>query len=201
VRRLFVIARHAESVANVARDVSSDPSRPVALTDHGREEAGGLAAQLANVEIDVGVCTRFLRTRQTLDIALAGRDVPVVVEAGLDDVDAGDLDGAPMERYWAWKREHGLHERFPGGESLADALRRYAVALRRLAARTEAVTLVVTHEFPLRHIVAAAADSLSAHDVAVANAVPYLLDEPALLRAATGLDAAAGEERPSPAIA
>ena len=96
-----------------------------------------------------------------------------------------------MERYWAWKRDHRLHERFPDGESLADALRRYADAVRRLAARTEPVTLVVTHEFALRHIVAAAATDLTAHDVEVANAVPYLLDEPALERAASGLDVAA----------
>ncbi len=201
MRRLFVIARHAESTANAARDVSSDPSRPVALTAAGREEAGRLADQIANLEIDLAVCTRFLRTRQTLEIALAGRPLPVVVEAGLDDIDAGDLDGAPIERYWAWKKTHGLHERLPGGESLADALRRYADAVRRLAARTETVTLVVTHEFPLRHIVAAAADGVSAHDVEVANAVPYLLDEPALRRAASGLDAAAGAERPPAATA
>jgi broad specificity phosphatase PhoE len=191
VRRLFVIARHAESTANAAHDVSSDPSRPVALTATGREEAGRLAEQVANVDFGLAVCTRFLRTRQTLEIALAGRPVPIVVEPALDDIDAGDLDGAPIERYWAWKKTHGLHERFPGGESLAEALRRYAEALRGLAERTEPVTLVVTHEFPLRHIVAAAADGVSAHDVAVANAVPYLLDEPALRRAADGLDAAA----------
>jgi broad specificity phosphatase PhoE len=192
VRRLFVIARHAESTANAARDVSSDPSRPVALTDLGREEAGRLAAQVANLEIDLAVCTRFLRTRQTLEIALAGRPVPTMVEPGLDEIDSGDLDGAPIERYWAWKRDHGLHERFPDGESLADALRRYADAVRRLAARTEPVTLVVTHEFALRHIVAAAAtDALSAHDVDVANAVLDLLDALALERAAGALDAAA----------
>src|SRR5690348_714321 len=134
VSRLFVIARHAESTANAARDVSSDPSRPVALTATGREEAGRLADQVANVEFELAVCTRFLRTRQTLEIALGGRPVPIVVEPGLDDVDAGDLDGAPMERYWAWKKTHGLHERFPGGESLAEALRRYAGALRGLVA-------------------------------------------------------------------
>jgi len=195
VRRLFVIARHAESTANAARDISSDPSRPVGLTAAGREEAGRLAAQLANLEIDVGVCTRFPRTRETLEIALGGRAVPIVVEPGLDEVDAGDLDGAPIERYWAWKRAHGLHERFPGGESLADALQRCADALRRLAARQEPVTVIVTHEFALRHILAAAAtDGRSAHEVEVANAVAYLLDEPALRRAASGLEAAAGGE-------
>ena len=35
VLRLFVFARHAESTANAAHVLSSDPSRPVALTARG----------------------------------------------------------------------------------------------------------------------------------------------------------------------
>ena len=56
VFRLFVFARHAESTANAAHVLSSDPSRPVALTARGRVQARVLG-------------TRLLRTRQTIDIA------------------------------------------------------------------------------------------------------------------------------------
>jgi Histidine phosphatase superfamily (branch 1) len=52
---------------------------------------------------------------------------------------------------------HAPDSHFPHGESPADALRRHANALRRLLARTETVTLVVIHEFALRHIAMAAA--------------------------------------------
>jgi probable phosphoglycerate mutase len=185
--RLFVLARHAESVANAAHDVSSDPTKAIPLTDRGREQAQRLGEQIRALDVDVAVCTRFLRTRQTVEIALAGRDVPIVVEPLLDEVDAGDLDGGPIQAYWAWKRSHSPTERFPHGESIAEALRRYANALRDLAARSEPVTLVVAHEFAVRHTVEAATGS--APDVA--NATPYLFGEPALLRAAAGLEAAA----------
>ena len=61
----------------------------------------------------------------------------------------------PISAYWAWKEEHGRGERFPHGESLDDAVRRYADALRRLLGRSEAVTLIVGHELAIRYIVEA----------------------------------------------
>jgi broad specificity phosphatase PhoE len=156
VLRLFVFARHAESTANTAHAFSSDPARPVALTERGRVQARALGAQLANVNIDLAVGTRFQRTQETIGIALHGRRVPVLIEPGFDELQAGDLDGAPMEAYWSWRRQHTLSDRLPHGESPDDASRRYANALRSLLARTEAVTLVVLHESALCYIALAA---------------------------------------------
>jgi len=190
VPRLFVFARHAESAANVKHLVSSDPSRPVALTARGRTQARALGTQLANLHINLAVGTRLLRTEQTIGITLQGRRVPVLIEPGLDEIQAGDLDGEPMESYWSWKREHTADERLPHGESLNHALGRYADALRRLLARTEPVILVVLHELALRHIVTAAAPDLSRlPGTEFANAVPYLFDERAVRRAAEALEA------------
>jgi broad specificity phosphatase PhoE len=186
--RLFVFARHAESEANIANALSSDPARPVALTEHGRQQARELGAQLASLGVDLAVATRFLRTQQTIEITLRGRQVPILIEPGFDEVNAGDFDGAPIDTYWSWKTGHTSDENFPGGESEDDALRRYADALQRLLGRTEPVTLVVTHENALRSIATAAHDPISlGPDAAFMNAVPYLFDERALRRARTGL--------------
>jgi broad specificity phosphatase PhoE len=191
-RRLFVFARHAESEANAARVLSSDPFRPVGLTARGRAQARALGAQLANLDLDLAVGTRLLRTQQTIEIALHARGIPTLVEPGLDEVRAGDLDGAPIETYWSWKERSGSGEPFPHGESVADALRRYATALRHLLALSEAVTLVVVHELALRHIATAAATEPSMSPGAdFPNAVPYLFDEHAVRRAAAGLEALA----------
>ena len=154
--RLFAFARHAESEANATHVLSSDPARPVALTARGRAQARALGAQLANLPIDLAVGTRLLRTQQTIDLALDGRPVPVLIESGFDELRAGDLDGAPMDAYWSWKHQHTSTDRLPHGESVHDALRRYADALRRLLARDETVTLVIVHELVLRYITAAA---------------------------------------------
>jgi broad specificity phosphatase PhoE len=192
--RLFVIARHAESVLNIERRVNGDPSRQVDLTEQGREEARQLGTQVANIPLDLCVHTRFSRTRETAAIALDGRDVPFAVEPLLDDIDVGDFDGAPLEEYRAWKNGHPRDVPFPGGESLDDAARRYAAGLRTLLGRSEASVLVVCHEIPLRYALngAVGSDSLDGPAHELVNAVPYLFDEAGLERAAAGIERLVG---------
>jgi broad specificity phosphatase PhoE len=192
--RLFVIARHAESVLNIERRVNGDPSRRVDLTEHGREEARQLGMQVANIPLDLCVHTRFTRTRETAEIALAGRDVPFAVEPLLDDIDVGDFDGAPLDEYRAWKHGHPRHVPFPGGESLDDAARRYGAGFRRLLEREESSMLIVCHEIPLRYALngAVGSDSLDGPAHELVNAVPYLFDERALERAVAGIERLVG---------
>jgi broad specificity phosphatase PhoE len=181
--RLFVFARHAESVANTAHFVNSDPIQRVGLTHHGLLQARLLGEQLAHLQIDEAVCSRFLRTRQTIELALANRRIPLRVDADLDEVNAGAFDGAPITAYWAWKEQHRSGDRFPGGESLDAAAERLTVAVCRLLSRHEQTTLVICHELALRSILAAAGTTPHRHgQTEVANAMPYLIDEKALRR-------------------
>jgi broad specificity phosphatase PhoE len=114
----------------------------------------------------------------------------VVTEPGFDEIQTGDLDGKPMQAYWEWLAQHAAGDSLPHGESRHDALCRYAGALRRLLAGPGQVTLVVTHEYALRHIAeAAASDSWLWPDAGFANAVPYLFDDDAVRRAAASLAA------------
>jgi alpha-ribazole phosphatase len=190
--RLFIFARHAESTANTAHLLNSDPAQRFGLTARGERQARRLGEQLAHLEIDQAVCTRFLRTQQTIELALGERRTPLRVEPDLDEVHAGAFDGAPMTEYWSWKERHRHSERFPGGESLDEAARRYAAALRRLLSRDEQITLIVCHELALRYITAAAGGvDLSRSTVEIANAVPYLFDERAVHRAVVHVEALA----------
>jgi len=192
--RLFVIARHGQSMLNLARRVNGDPSVEVALTEQGEEESRQLGAQLANVPFDACVHTRFGRTRRTVEIALDGLSLPLVEEPLLDDIDVGELEGETIERYREWKRAHGRGDPFPGGESLDAAARRYSEAYRRLLSAEYGSVLVVTHEIPLRYALNASAgsDRLDgpAHDIP--NATPYVFDEQALGRAVAGIERLAG---------
>jgi probable phosphoglycerate mutase len=183
--QLYVIARHGESVLNFENRISGDPSVPVALTEKGREEARLLGQQVAHVPLELCVHTRFSRTRETAEIALAGRDVPLELEPLLDDINVGELEGRTLEDYRAWKRAHVRSDAFPGGESLDDAARRYATAFEKLLERPERSILVVAHEIPLRYAINAAdgSDDLDGPAHQLANATPYLFDETALGRA------------------
>jgi broad specificity phosphatase PhoE len=191
--RLFVLTRHGQSELNVTSRVNGDPAVSVELTAQGAEESARLGVEIAGIGFDLCVHTRFGRTRQTAELALAGRTVPLEVEPLLDDIDVGELEGNTIDDYRAWKRAHTRSDAFPGGESLDDAARRYARAYEQLLARPERRILVVCHEIPVRYAVNAASGSddldRPVHDIA--NCVPYLFDEDGLRRAAVAISRSA----------
>lgn len=183
---LFVLARHGHSTLNVERRVNGDPSVPVNLTEQGLEEGRALGLEVANVPFELCVVTRFARTRQTAEAALAVRKVPIEVEPLLDDVDVGELEGWSIDDYRAWKRGRTRNDPFPGGETLNDAARRYVRAYRGLLERGLEHVLVVCHEIPIRYALNATAgsDDLDGPVHEIANATPFLFDGEALALAA-----------------
>jgi len=184
--RLYVLIRHAHSTLNVEGRVNGDPAVPVHLTDEGRAQAARVGHQLSPLAFGLCVHTRFVRTSETADALLGGRDVPRVEEPLLDDIDVGELEGVSIADYRAWKQEHTRDDPFPGGETLNDAARRYAHAFERLLERAEGTMLVVCHEIPVRYALNAASgsDDLDSPEHSIPNATPYLFDETALARAA-----------------
>ena len=183
--RLFLVARHGQSLFNVDQVVNGDPALDRGLSEQGIEEAERLAGELAALPLDLVAVSPFPRALQTANIALAGRTVPHLVEDDLGDVRIGDLEGKTLDAYRDTPAHSNRKERFPGGESLDEAALRYASAFGRLLARAEPATLVVGHEIPVRYLVNAAAGSTELNGPlrSVANATPYLFDEASLRRA------------------
>jgi broad specificity phosphatase PhoE len=184
--RLLLLARHGQSLFNVDRVVNADPALDRGLSPLGIEEAGKLHGQLAGVSIDLCVVSEFPRAQQTARLALEGRgDIPFEVDAELNDIRIGELEGRTLDEYRHWKQSHTHADPFPGGESLDDAARRYAAAYGRLLQRDEDTILCVCHEIPLRYAINAAGGSadLDWPVHGVANATPYVFDAAGLERA------------------
>jgi len=194
--RLYVLSRHGESVLNQQRRVNGDPSVPAPLTERGRENAALLSLQLRGQPLDACVHTRFGRTLETARIALEGRDVPLIEEELLDDVRIGELEGWTIDEYRDWKHGRSRADRFPGGESLDEAARRYAEAYRRLLARPDERVLVVCHEIPIRYALNAIGDSndLDGPVHTIPNATPFLFNETALADAAERIERLASRD-------
>jgi broad specificity phosphatase PhoE len=197
--RVFILARHGESRLNVAGLVNADPALDEGLTARGEQQARDLGAQIAALEIELVVTSRFPRAQATAAAALEGRDVPHAVVPELDDVRVGDLEGKTIAEYRAWKSRHARSRAFPGGESLDDAALRFAGAFTALLDRPEQVILVVCHEIPVRYAVNAASGSAMLdgplHDVR--NAEPYLFDEHGLAAAVAGIERLAATDSAS----
>ena len=192
--RLFLACRHGQSLFNVDQVVNGDPALDRGLSEQGIEEAERLAGQLAGLPLDLVAVSPFPRALQTANIALAGREVPHLVDQELGDVRIGDLEGASLDAYRQAPAHSNRKERFPGGESLDEAALRYVRAFERLLARDEAATLVVCHEIPVRYLVNGAdgSDTLDGPLHYVANAAPYLFDETSLRRAVERMRELAG---------
>jgi probable phosphoglycerate mutase len=191
---IYVLTRHAHSTLNAEGRINGDPAVPVPITAEGRAEAERAGHQLAALGIELCVHTRFRRTQETADALLGDRDVPRLEEPLLDDIDVGDLEGASLEEYRAWKRSHARDDRFPGGESLDDAAVRYSKAFRKLLERPERAILVVCHEIPVRWALNAAAgsDDIDGPEHHIPNVTPYLFDGAGLTRAASRIEQLVG---------
>lgn len=198
--RLIVIARHGHSTLNELGRVNGDPSVPVLLTEQGLHESRLLGLQLANVPIDLCLHTEFGRTRQTAEVALEGRGVPLREEPLLNDIDVGELDGSSLEAYREFKRAHTRDDPFPRGESLNDAARRYADAYERILADPARSILIVCHEIPLRYALngARGSDQLDGPVRQLGNAQPFLFTEAALARAVQSIRRLAPEPAEAP---
>ena len=192
--RLFLVARHGQSLFNVDQVVNGDPALDRGLSEQGIEEAERLAGELAALPLDLVAVSPFPRALQTANIALAGREVPHLMDEELGDVRIGEFEGKSLDAYRDTPAHSNRKERFPGGESLDEAALRYAGAIERLLARDEQTTLVVCHEIPVRYVVNAAggSDELNGPLRFVANATPYLFDETSLSRAVERIQELAG---------
>jgi probable phosphoglycerate mutase len=182
--RIFLLARHGQSLFNVDGVVNGDPLLDRGLSERGIEEAEKLGGQVAHVAIDVLIVSPFPRAVQTANIALGTREISHVVEPELGDVRIGDLEGLTLADYRDAPAHADPTQRFPGGESLNEAAQRYAASFERIVARDEQVTLVVCHEIPVRYAVNAAAgsDELDGPAHEIRNCVPHLFDEQGLAR-------------------
>jgi probable phosphoglycerate mutase len=192
--RLFLVARHGQSLFNVDKLVNGNPTLDRGLSEQGIEEAERLAGQLAALPLELVAISPFPRAVQTANIALDGREVPHVVDDDLGDVRIGELEGASLDAYRESPAHSNRKVRFPGGESLDEAALRYAGAFERLLARDERVILVVCHEIPVRYLANAAAGSAELNGPLkyVANADPYLFEEASLHRAVQRIRELAG---------
>jgi len=150
--RMLLVARHGESVLSARRIANGDPGVACPLTDTGRAQARALGAALADEAVDLCAVTDFERVRETAELALAGREVPLLVVPELNDPRVGEFEGRPADEYGRWIWPRGPLEAPPGGEHRAELAARYARGLRTLLGRPEPTILHVGHSHALAYL-------------------------------------------------
>jgi len=177
----LIFARHGESVFSERLLVNGVVGVPGPLTRKGEEEAHELGRKLAAEAIDLCVTSEFERTRQTADVALAGREVPRLVVPELNDPRYGRFEGGELEAYRSWADAAASGDAVPGGgESRRQILERYTRGLRVVLDRDEPRILAVAHSLPIAYVLAArdgAAPSRRVPLVEHAHPYPFAADE------------------------
>jgi broad specificity phosphatase PhoE len=131
----FLVVRHAHH-ALVGKALAGR-SDNVGLDASGIAQADALARRLASSGIAAIYTSPQRRARETAAPLAAKPDVPLRVDAGLDEIDFGSWTGKSFEELaedaqWAVWCEHRSVAQPPGGERFAEVQRRVVDALQRL---------------------------------------------------------------------
>ena len=138
----LLLVRHGETDWNAAGRLQGHTDRQ--LSDYGREQARGLAEELAGEEFDAIYASDLARARETAEIVGAQLHLPVVLDAALREKDWGTWEGLTSTE----RLEVELV-----GESTEEHRRRMLAALSRIAAKhPHGRVLVVTHGGSMRRV-------------------------------------------------
>ena len=88
---MLYIVRHGETDWNKAHKVQGRTDIP--LNDYGRRLAGETAEGMKDIPIDLGFTSPLLRAKETAQIILKGRNVPLYDEARIQEISFGRYEG------------------------------------------------------------------------------------------------------------
>ncbi|MBQ4312553.1 MAG: histidine phosphatase family protein [Oscillospiraceae bacterium] len=126
---MIYIMRHSKTDWNSRHKLQGRTDIP--LNDEGREIAKKAAEEYADIHFDVCYCSPLSRARETAQIILNGRDIPVFTDERLVEMSFGEYEGkensfddpdCPINVLFWHPEEYKIP---PGGaESLEDLFRR-----------------------------------------------------------------------------
>lgn len=150
----ILLVRHGETAWN-AEGRHQGQTFDVPLSNQGLAQAGALALRLADLDLGRAVASPLLRARQTAEVILGSRSLPLGLDPDLREISHGQWEGRTLaeireqdpETLTAW-RERPEQTRLPGGETLLEVQDRAWAALGRATLGLEAqkTLLLVTHD-------------------------------------------------------
>lgn len=152
--RLYIV-RHGETDWNRARRVQGHSDIP--LNEYGVHLAEQTAEGMKDIPLDLAYTSPLIRARQTAEILLAGREIPLLESEAIKELGFGAYEGmccsgehkAPeSEAFKCFFTDTGNYVPAEGGESIQALMDRTGNFLKELCADTslsERQILVSTH--------------------------------------------------------
>lgn len=134
---MLYILRHGTTDWNVLRKLQGRTDIP--LNEAGRALARKAAETYADVHFDVCYCSPMVRARETAEILLEGRNIPIIPDNRLREMSFGiyegtekclEIPGCPVAEVF---RDPANYRAVPEGESFAELFARTGAFLREVA--------------------------------------------------------------------
>ena len=136
---ILYIVRHGETDWNKARRVQGFSDIP--LNEYGRHLARQTAEGMKEIRFDLAYTSPLIRAKETAEIILEGRNIPLIESDGIKEMGFGAYEGmcvtgkektAEMEAFQKFFSDTGNFVPAEGGESIADVMGRTGSFLREL---------------------------------------------------------------------
>ena len=145
----IILVRHGESEGNVVHQINDDPSRPVNLTQRGREQAGLAADALREMKFTHAYASEFPRAQQTAAILLRHHALQLRIDVRLNERRSG-MDGQHADVFNDLVAHDPLHFKPAHGESFMEQMMRLRSFLDEIASiHADGIVLAVSHENPI----------------------------------------------------
>lgn len=123
--KIYVV-RHCATACSEQKIYCGESDVP--LSPAGKEQASALAERLANIPIDLILCSPLLRARQTAEVIASGRNIPILYDDRLKERNFGAFEATDVEAEEGKACRYNFAVKYPGGESnLQVAARVYAL--------------------------------------------------------------------------
>ena len=138
--RLYLL-RHGETDWNKARKIQGCTDIP--LNDYGRELARKTGDGMKDIPIDLVITSPLIRAKETALLVMAGRDVQIVEEIQVQEMNFGEYEGRPSDEeptasiLRAFFKNPGAYPPPETGESIPQLLQRTGKFLKELFERPE----------------------------------------------------------------
>lgn len=162
--RLYII-RHGETPWNTQLRLQGQTD--IELNEKGRALALVTARTMRGIHFDMVITSPLSRARETADIVLEHRDIPVITDERIREIGFGVMEGRqiskeeredPASEFYCFFHDPGHYVPAEGGETIASLLERTAGFLNELKEKQEwygKTILVSTHGAASRALLAA----------------------------------------------
>lgn len=148
--RFIILLRHGATEGDNGRRYLGQTDLP--LGDEGERQCHRLHQALESWPIGSAYCSDLMRCRRTAEIAVAGRDVPIITRSDLREGSMGEWEGhlrseiaTAFPEECAARRQDLENHRVKGGESFKGCSERVVRALQDIVATSDDNVLIAGH--------------------------------------------------------